>query len=95
MNLGGGNLGDLLGDSFGQRFGDDSKRLIGYCSTIMEEREELLISALMEGKLDADKPKDDMSKEITDVLCKWEKRKKKEKRKTENALIRRDASSSS
>ena len=77
MNLGGGNFGDLLGESFGSRFEDDGKRITGYCSTILEEREEMLIDSLMKGQIDADKPKDEMSKEITNVLCKWEKRKKK------------------
>lgn len=77
MNLGGGNLGELMGDNFGDKLETDGKRIQGYCGTIMEEREELLIAALMEGKVDVDKDKDALAEIITDVLCKWEKRKKK------------------
>ena len=78
MNLGGGNMGDLLGNSFGNTLEADGKRIQGYCGTIMEEREELLIAALMEGRLDMEKKnREEMAEDLTDVLCKWEKRKKK------------------
>lgn len=39
--------------------------------------EELLISALMDGRVDVDKPKEKVAEDITEVLCKWEKKKKK------------------
>lgn len=39
MNLGAGNLGDLMGNGFGDKMQGDGKRIQGYCSSLMEERE--------------------------------------------------------
>lgn len=80
MDLGSGNMGDLLGNQFGSKFESDSKKLVGYCSTILEEREEAIVAALMNGKLakaGVGKSKEDVAKDLTDIMCKWEKRKKK------------------
>mmetsp|Transcript_12089 Transcript_12089/g.29227 ORF Transcript_12089/g.29227 Transcript_12089/m.29227 type:complete len:121 (+) Transcript_12089:778-1140(+) len=77
MDLGGGSLGDILGDGFGDQMKVDGKRIIGYCSTILEEREDLLIDALRTGVIDTDgNTQAEVAAAVTGVLCKWEKKKK-------------------
>jgi len=78
MDLGGGSLGDIMGSTFGDKVSSDGKRLQGYCSTILEEREEVLVAALMDGRVDATgKSEEKTTADIIAVLCQWEKRKKK------------------
>ena len=73
MDLGGGSLGNILGDQFGASMKEDGKRIQGYCSSLLDDREDKLIEALRADDINVDNAKDGS---VVDVLCKWEKKKK-------------------
>ena len=57
INLGGGgdggdSLSDMLGGNFAQaKVEADGKRLTGYCGSVVDEREEVVVRALMDGTM--------------------------------------------